>query len=52
MTYVFNDTQRAQLHALLVFARESDTVMVRSRDGPARNVDDLPPLVQTLTMCQ
>lgn len=44
------DTQRPQLEALLVFAREGDTVVVHSMDRLARNLDDLRRLVQSLTM--
>ncbi len=43
------DTQRPQLDALLLFAREGDTVVVHSMDRLARNLDDLRRLVQTLT---
>jgi DNA invertase Pin-like site-specific DNA recombinase len=43
------DTQRPQLDALLGFVREGDTVLVHSMDRPARNLDDLRRLVQTLT---
>ena len=43
------DTQRPQLDALLSLAREGDTVVVRSINRLARNLDDLRRLVQTLT---
>lgn len=43
------DTQRPQLDALLMFAREGDTVVVHSMDRLARNLDDLRRLVKTLT---
>jgi DNA invertase Pin-like site-specific DNA recombinase len=43
------DTQRPQLEALLIFAREGDTVVVHSMDRLARNLDDLRRLVQGLT---
>jgi DNA invertase Pin-like site-specific DNA recombinase len=41
--------QRPELDALLVFVRESDTVVVASMDRLARNLDDLRRLVQQLT---
>lgn len=43
------DTQRPQLSALLVFAREGDTVVIHSMDRLARNLDDLRQIVQRLT---
>jgi len=43
------DTQRPQLQALLVYAREGDTVVVHSMDRLARNVDDLRRIVQSQT---
>ncbi|MBC7452721.1 MAG: recombinase family protein [Massilia sp.] len=43
------DTERPQLDALLLFAREGDTVVVHSMDRLARNLDDLHRLVQQLT---
>ncbi|MGK5081530.1 recombinase family protein [Janthinobacterium sp. HLX7-2] len=43
------DTQRPQLDALLLFAREGDTVVVHSMDRLSRNLGDLRRLVQTLT---
>jgi DNA invertase Pin-like site-specific DNA recombinase len=39
------DTQRPQLDALLLFAREGDTIVVHSMDRLARNLDDLRRLV-------
>lgn len=43
------DTERPQLHALLSYAREGDTIIVHSMDRLARNVDDLRRLVQQQT---
>lgn len=43
------DTLRPQLDAMLLFAREGDTVVVHSMDRLARNLDDLRRLVQQLT---
>ena len=43
------NTQRPELEALFVFAREGDTVVVHSMDRLARNLDDLRRLVQELT---
>ncbi len=43
------DVQRSQLHALMDFVRESDTMIVHSMDRLARNLDDLRRIVQILT---
>lgn len=43
------NTLRPQLDAMLLFAREGDTVVVHSMDRLARNLDDLRRLVQQLT---
>lgn len=43
------DTQRPQLDALLMFARDGDTLVVHSMDRLARNLDDLRRLVKSLT---
>jgi DNA invertase Pin-like site-specific DNA recombinase len=43
------DTARPELTELLRFAHDGDTVVVHSRDGLARNLDDLRALVQRLT---
>lgn len=43
------DTQRPELDALLSFVRDGDTVVVHTMDRLARNLDDLPHLVQKLT---
>lgn len=43
------DASRPQLAELLRFVREGDTVVVHSMDRLARNLDDLPALVQGLT---
>lgn len=43
------DTDRPQLHSLLAYAREGDTIVVHSMDRLARNVDDLRRLVQQQT---
>ena len=43
------DVKRPQLEALISFARTGDTVVVHSMDRPARNLDDLRRIVQTLT---
>lgn len=43
------DTARPQLHAMLEFAREGDTVVVHSMDRLARNLEDLRRLVRELT---
>lgn len=43
------DTDRPQLHSLLAYAREGDTIVVHSMDRLARNVDDLRRLVQEQT---
>ena len=43
------DVQRPELDALMSFVREGDTVVVRSMDRLARNLDDLRRLVQHLT---
>jgi DNA invertase Pin-like site-specific DNA recombinase len=43
------DVQRPQLQALLDFIREGDTMMVRSMDRLARNLDDLRRIVRMLT---
>lgn len=43
------DTDRPQLQALIVYAREGDTVVVHSMDRLARNVDDLRRFVQQQT---
>jgi DNA invertase Pin-like site-specific DNA recombinase len=43
------NTRRPQLEALLVFAREGDTVIVHSMDRLARNLDDLRQIMQKLT---
>lgn len=43
------DTARPELTELLRFARDGDTVVVHSMDRLARNLDDLPALVQGLT---
>lgn len=43
------NTQRPQRDALLLFAREGDTVVVHSMDRLACNLDDLRRLVQTFT---
>lgn len=39
------DTRRAQLQAMIDYAREGDTIVVHSMDRLARNVDDLRKLV-------
>lgn len=43
------DIKRPALEALLLFARDGDTVVVHSMDRLARNLDDLRRLVQQLT---
>lgn len=43
------DTDRPQLKALILYAREGDTVVVHSMDRLARNVDDLRRFVQQQT---
>ena len=43
------DARRPELEALLMFVRDSDTVIVHSMDRLARNLDDLRRIVQTLT---
>lgn len=43
------DTQRPQLHIMLNYVREGDTVVVHSMDRLARNLDDLRRLVFGLT---
>lgn len=43
------DTDRPQLQALILYAREGDTVVVHSMDRLARNVDDLRRFVQQQT---
>ncbi len=43
------DTDRPQLHALLAYAREGDTIVVHSMDRLARNVDDLRRIVHEQT---
>ncbi|MBY0455905.1 MAG: recombinase family protein [Gemmataceae bacterium] len=43
------DTERPQLHALLAYAREGDTIVIHSMDRLARNVDDLRRIVQGQT---
>jgi DNA invertase Pin-like site-specific DNA recombinase len=43
------DVQRPELENLLGFVREGDTLIVRSMDRLARNLDDLRRLVQQLT---
>lgn len=43
------DPDRPQLQALIVYAREGDTVVVHSMDRLARNVDDLRRFVQQQT---
>lgn len=43
------DTRRPELASLIAFVREGDTVVVRSMDRMARNLDDLRHIVQTLT---
>jgi DNA invertase Pin-like site-specific DNA recombinase len=43
------DTQRPELDRLLAYVRDGDTVVVRSMDRLARNLDDLRRIVQDLT---
>ena len=43
------DRNRPQLHAMLDYVREGDTVIVHSMDRLARNLDDLRRLVSALT---
>lgn len=43
------NTERAQLEAMLDYAREGDTIVVHSMDRLARNLDDLRRLVTQLT---
>ena len=43
------NTKRPELDALLLFAREGDTVIVHSMDRLARNLDDLRRLVSDMT---
>lgn len=43
------DTKRPELDALLLFARDGDTVVVHSMDRLARNLDDLRRLVSDMT---
>lgn len=43
------DTRRPELHRLLSFVRDGDTVVVHSMDRLARNLDDLQRIVHDLT---
>lgn len=43
------DLHRPELHAMISFVRDGDTVLVHSMDRLARNLDDLRSTVRTLT---
>lgn len=43
------DAERPQLHEMLAFVRDGDTVIVHSMDRLARNLDELRRIVRTLT---